>query len=261
MQQNKGLKLRVSSVDMSNFDRGTKSSPCLKISNLSPRVSEKQLTEFIRKKSKKSPQSVDIRRHLLRDFPTFAVVQMETVKEAEMVIKKLQMSSLEGQKMWIEKFRGPNSDRCEHLKGCHKSVCLRNLPLDFEGWEVRKLCAEHGDVESVEKADSHEGYALREARVHMDTVEGADAVFEALNQSQVNGRTITTAYCSGYCVSSKYKVILHRWSQNHFSQNHLTPFLSKSWQHALTYRIKMCLLCLNMKVSSNDHLGHFVVSK
>ena len=104
------------------------------------------------------------------------------------------MSSLEGQKMWIKQC-GENSSRNEHLKGHTKKLYLRHLPLDIDGTsEIQELCEEHGEVTFVMLMRDKEGYFQRSAKVEMSSVEEADAVFDALHETEIDGCTITTNY-------------------------------------------------------------------
>merc|ERR1712083_518705 len=121
-------------------------------------------------------------------------VQMENLKDGKAVMKKLQMSSLKGQKMWIQQCRGVNNERNEDSKGMDKEVIVRNLPLDIQEKTLRKLCAEHGNVERVHIAKDKNGYPQRLAFVQMSTVEEADAVFDALHESKVGGCSMMTAF-------------------------------------------------------------------
>jgi len=162
----------------------------LRISNLKDGISENELAKYIRKESKLNPESVEIE----QTSSPFAFVQMETSNDAQNVVRKLQMSSLKGQKMWIQQCRPLRFFRNEHFRGIHKRLFLCRLPQDVEAAEITKMCGEHGDVKKVKVAAEELGYSQRRALVVMSTAEEAAAVFDALHQEEVRGCTITTAF-------------------------------------------------------------------
>ena len=146
MEQNKGQKLVVEMVKVNEHVLDKKlakfqTSEWLKMTNLNHDLSVKGLAKYIQEETKLTPKSVDLRRHSESDQPSFALVQMMNLKDAKAVIKKLQMTSLKGQKMWIQQCRGVNNERNEDSKGMDKEVIVRNLPLDIHEKTLRKLCA------------------------------------------------------------------------------------------------------------------------
>merc|ERR1719295_1646193 len=169
----------------------------LKITNLKHGISDKQLTDHIRKETEITPKSVEIHRHSEGQYPSFAFVQMEKKKHTKKAMEKLQMTSFQGQKMWIRHCR--DTVRNEHLKGCTSAVCLEHLPLETNETsdiqKIKKLCAKHGKVKFV-KLHKRNGYFGRSANVIMSKCEEADAVFDALHETEIGGCTITTRFIS-----------------------------------------------------------------
>ena len=201
MEKNEGRKLTVKmwhqkmKKEFSQKEiKEIENSKWLRITNLKHTISEKQLADHIRKETTITPKSVEIRRRLRSNYPSFALAQIGKLKDTKNVMRKFQMSSLEGQKMWIQQCR-ENTSRNEYLKGCTKTVRLGHLPLDTDGTsEIQKLCEKHGKVTFVKLFKDNQGYLQRTAAVEMSSFEEAEAVFDALHETEINGCTITTRY-------------------------------------------------------------------
>merc|ERR1712224_950796 len=138
--------------------RNGSKSEWLQITNLDPQVSEKQLAAHILKESKKKPKFLEIHHHSKGEYPSFAIVQMKALKDAEAVIEKLRMTKLKGQKMWIRKCGGRHPHRCEFRKGATRRVVLGHLPMGIEKEEIDKMCSKYGTVKAVKINVDKEGY-------------------------------------------------------------------------------------------------------
>jgi len=107
MEKNGEEKLKIRMMTGYEGMRRHQKSEWLKITNLHCQVSEKQLTDHIQEKSKKEPRSLEIRPHFKKSgYPSFALVRMKSLKDAETVIKKLRMTQLNKQKIWVRKCDG-----------------------------------------------------------------------------------------------------------------------------------------------------------
>lgn len=201
MNNNKGRKLwaRMSKIrgltlkDISQIENAK----WLKITHLSPKVTEEQLTQHIRNETNVIPKCIEIFRHVpkQKDYPTIAFVQIEDLNDTKKVMRKLHMTSLEGQRVWIRQHVGLETERNEYLRGLSKRVDLWNLPSEIDGpSEIEKLCAEYGKVEKVKLRTCDTGaYYTRRAEVRMSSSEEAAAVFDALHGKEFRGCIITTA--------------------------------------------------------------------
>jgi len=167
----------------------------LKITNLDPQVTDKQLAEHILEKSKKKPKFLEIYSHSKGEHPSFAILRMKTLKSAETVIEKLRMSKLKGKEMSIQKCGERSHSRCESLKGTTKEVILRHLPADIEKEEIKKMCSgPRARVKKVWFNLDKQGYRLRTASVTMSSEEAANSVFDGLHQKKVKGCKIETSF-------------------------------------------------------------------
>merc|ERR1712157_108797 len=89
-----------------------------------------QLMNHIRKKSKKIPKSVQVR-YQKYWHSAMAFVEMKSSKEAQIVMNKAQMSTLDGQQIWIQQHPDVSRPRNEHLKGLGQVVRVTNVPLSW----------------------------------------------------------------------------------------------------------------------------------
>merc|ERR1712157_91703 len=101
----------------------------LKVINLPSNVMEEQLMNHIRKNSKKIPKSIKV--HYLKGHSAMAFVEMKSSKEAQIVMNKAQMSTLDGQQIWIQQHPDVSDPRNEHLKGLDQVVRVTNVPLSW----------------------------------------------------------------------------------------------------------------------------------
>jgi len=194
MKKNGGSKIEVEMMSGYRERSDPFEGEWLKIVNLDPKVSEKQLVDHIQNKSKKKPKFLEIHPHSKGEYPSFAIVQMETLKDAEAVIEKLRMTALKGQKMWTRKCRERYSHRAEFKKGSTTEVMLGHLPMDMEEGEIRKMCSKYGTVKRVKINVDKEGYYSRSAMVSMSGKNEASRVFDGLHQKKVSGCNITTMF-------------------------------------------------------------------
>jgi len=190
---NDGRKVNVRVMkDQSQFTDKLSGSEWLKITNLNPSVSEKELMEQIRGIAK--PKFLEFHRHSDEELPSFAVVQMKSSNDADKVVKALRMKKIDGQKVWARKAKQWGSDRNEKLKGKHTCLLIRGLPVGMEEREVKELAAKHGNVKLVRMANGIPGYAPRSAFVHMSNARDAASVFEELNEKSHQKSTLFTSF-------------------------------------------------------------------
>jgi len=176
-------------------DRWSKSNN-LRINNLSPKVSEFELKEHIHQKTKKNPKNLEIRYHC-NGHPSYALVQMKTSKEADLVVQKVRMTAIQGQSIWARKSKDVLShrqQRNEHRKGKDKLVNLMHLPQGIKQDKLLELCRQHGNVESVTMGRALQGYSQRIAHVMMVTPKGAAKLFDAFNGKKLKGSRVTTKF-------------------------------------------------------------------
>lgn len=166
----------------------------LRISNLNPEVSEKQLAQLIQKKMKKKPKFLAIYPHSKEDFPSLAIVQMNSAGDAQKAMKQLSMTDVKGQAIWVRKTRGRHYPRNQSLKGKTSGVIIDNLPAGMDGEEIRTQCSNHGTVQSVRMMKDKHGYSMRSAFVLMSNEKGAATVFTKLHQQEVQGCTTKTRF-------------------------------------------------------------------
>merc|ERR1719189_154632 len=166
----------------------------LRISNLNPEVSEKQLADLIQKKMKKKPKFLAIYPHSMKNRPSLAIVQMNSAGDAQKAMKQLSMTQLKGQPIWIRKTHGRDYPRNESLKGQTSGVIIENLPAKMDDEEIKKQCSKMGVVQSVRMMADKHGYSLRSAFVSMSNEKGAATVFTKLHQQEVQGCTTKTRF-------------------------------------------------------------------
>jgi len=196
----------------------------LKITNLDPQVTDKQLAEHILEKSKKKPKFLEIYSHSKGEHPSFAIVRMKTLKSAETVIEKLRMSKLKGQKMRIQKCGEISHSRCESHKGATREVMLCHLPADIEKEEIKKMCSgPRARVKKVWFNVDKQGYRLRTALVTMSSEEAANSVFDGLHLKKVKGCKIKTSFSMK---QSGPKTCFIGWFPKSVSQKDIRKFVS-----------------------------------
>ena len=125
-------------------------SQLLKITNLKHGITEEQIADHIEKHPNVTARFVEVRRHFQRHVPSFALVEIGGLENTKRVINTLQMSLLEGQKMWIQQHEGLCIERNTNFKGHTTNMLLRHLPFDIDGTsKIKKLSAVYGKVASV----------------------------------------------------------------------------------------------------------------
>jgi len=180
----------------------------LLITNLPSKATDQQLMEHIQKQSKKIPQSIRVQHHS-KGHPAMAFVEMASSKEAQTVMKKVQMSKLGGQQMWIQQSRHDIQPRNEHLKGLHNALIVQNVPMSWRRTQIREMCAKHGEVKEVTLFRANKGYLSRDPLVIMSTEKEASALFDALNGKKVEGCVLRTFFQKprAFRQSAKVKVV------------------------------------------------------
>jgi len=226
---NDGKKVNVRVMkDQSQLTDKLSGSEWLRISNLNPSVSEKELMEQIRGICK--PKFLEFHRHSDQKLPSFAFVQMNSSKDAEKVVKTLRMKEIDGQKVWARKAKQWGSDRNEKLKGEATCVLIRGLPAGMKEHEVEKLCAKHGNVKSVRMANGVPGYAPRSAFVHMSNAREAASVFKELNEKSHKKSTLFTSFWKG----PKTDRVFIGWFPKSVTQDEIKAFVQKATKHKPT---------------------------
>jgi RNA recognition motif-containing protein len=166
----------------------------LKITNLDSKVSDKELAAHILNNSKTKPKFLEIYAPSKGKQPPFAIVQMQSLKDAAKVIQNLRMSKLKGQKMSTQSYKGKHKYRGEFKKGSTEEVILCHLPMHIKEGEIRKMCSQYGAVKEVKINMNKRGYFMRSAIVTMSSKAEASSVFDGLNEEKVKGSTITTRF-------------------------------------------------------------------
>jgi len=181
----------------------------LKITNLQHDTSEQQLVEHIRKHCEELPQSLDIRRSSRNNkCPSFAFVQMQNLKDAKKAMETVQMTLLNGKRMWVQQwylqeqvqqYYHLEQERYEYLEGHHSKdtvvmVILANLPTNVTSGKIKKMCTKFGTVERVRMLEDRQGFPMRKAIVTMEKTKDADKIFNELHGQKVGNCTITTHF-------------------------------------------------------------------
>merc|ERR1719193_2073009 len=157
---------------------GLEQTQWLKITNLDSKVSEKQLKEHILNKSKQNPKFLEIYPHSKGSKAPFAIVQMNTHKDAEKAINGLRSTKLGGKKMTTQSHRGNHHYRGEFKKGSTNEVIVCHLPMNMKESEIRKMCSEYGTVKAVKINMNKKGYSSRSAFVTMSSNQEASSLFD-----------------------------------------------------------------------------------
>ena len=167
----------------------------IRIDNLDHSVSEEDLIQFFKSKDiVESPTKLLLYHHsvdtlivskrlgpMRLSLPGYARIECKDHAVAEQMVSALQLTELEGARMWVQLMRERVHDRNEWAKGKRKKVILHDVHRNVTRSEIEEICYQYGDVEEVSSIEDFK------CTVTMEDEESAETVFNALNGLKLHG--------------------------------------------------------------------------
>jgi len=190
-----GAKVTISMTEqVEDWNRQFKGSTrYIKITGLSQNVKEKDIAKHIKSNGgiQKDIEVKDVmlRHHSsMRSYPGFGYVDCGSSVAASLLVEKLNMTKLKGNrgKIWVTwvMWRDP-----VHAQAFNTTVWLKKIHHSMTRKDLRGQCERFGDIKKLKLAEM-DGYRMNEATVVMRSRDDAQALCNGLNGHEVGGLAI-----------------------------------------------------------------------
>lgn len=170
------------------------------IYNLKSNVTEQNVMDFIRQNGRvsKAPRYIYLRHHSDSKFPSFAVVECQSPKDATSLVTHLNLKPLkstDNERVWVQYVDSlDNSVRRQWLRGSTEKVLLCGIHREIDEEQIRMLMSDYGTIKEVEFQYDALGYPRGAARVTMSSAVEACNAFDGAHGAVMKQCRLSTQF-------------------------------------------------------------------
>jgi len=162
-------------------------SECIRITGMKANTTRQQIADFIKQKGKMTinDEAISLVKPFASDAPRMsAAIRCGSNKNAQQLVKKLNLKEMNGNKVWIEIL--------VDLKGKTKYLKITNLKDDVTEQDVANLLQKSGKIKNAPKSIKLITSKVVGVRcmITFETIEEADRAYDVLSSSKLKGRDI-----------------------------------------------------------------------